>query len=203
MCGTGCRPAPGPSREARPSRWTLAYPHRVVKDIPSEASGRHAEGVRDHTRTFVTIVAAMLLAVTLSACGISIPTDPDGTMERVTGNELRVGVTPDAGLVDVEGHTPTGSLPDLATSFAATLDAEPVWTVGSEETLVGMLEAGSLDLVVGGFTEDTPWLDRAGVTRGYSGIPGADGRKLVMLVPLGENAFLSELERFLDEEVGS
>lgn len=139
----------------------------------------------------------------LTGCGISIPTDPNGTLDSVTGGELRIGVSPDDGLVDVDGASPTGSLVDLANDFAATLHAEPTWTVGSEETLVGMLEADDLDLVIGGFTEQTPWLDRAGLTRGYGGIAGADGRKIVMLVPLGENAFLSDLERFLDEKVGS
>ena len=143
-----------------------------------------------------------MLAATLAGCGMSIPADPDGTLDRVSGGELRIGASPDPGLVDVESSTPTGPLPDLAEQFAATLDAEPEWTVGSEETLVGMLEAGDLDLVIGGFTEKTPWIDKAGITRGYSGIEGADGRKIVMLVPLGENAFLTDLERFLDKEVG-
>lgn len=139
----------------------------------------------------------------MTGCGISIPTDPDGTLENVTGGELRVGVSPDTDLVDVAGATPTGPLVDLVTTYAASLDASTDWTVDSEETLVGMLEAGDLDLLVGGFTEQSAWTDHAGMTRGYSGIEGADGRKIVMLVPLGENAFLSDLERFLDKEVGS
>jgi len=155
------------------------------------------------TRRTALTAAALLLATALSGCGISIPTDPEGTLEKVTGGELRIGASPDRGLVDVDAATPTGPLADLADEFAATLDASPEWTIGSEETLVGMLEAGDLDLVVGGFTEKTPWIDKAGITRGYSGIPGTDGRKIVMLVPLGENAFLSDLERFLDKEVGS
>ncbi len=116
---------------------------------------------------------------------------------------MQVGVSPDEGLVDVEGPEPTGPLVDLAEDFAASLDTRIEWTVGSEETLVGELEAGELDLAVGGFTDQTPWSDRAGVTRGYQNIPGADGRSVIFLVPLGENAFLSELEAFLDEEVGS
>ncbi|WP_259363129.1 hypothetical protein [Microbacterium esteraromaticum] len=154
-------------------------------------------------RHSVSAVATLMLATALTGCGVSIPTDPDGTLDRVTGVELRVGASPDPGLVDVDGATPSGPLADLADEFATALDAEPEWTVGSEETLVGMLEAGDLDLIIGGFTEKTPWLDKAGVTRGYGGIAGADGRKIVMLVPIGENAFLSDLERFLDEEVGS
>lgn len=147
---------------------------------------------------------ALILAAALSACGLTIPSDPDGTLDSVRGGELRVGVSPDPGLVRVpdEGD-PTGPIPDLVLDFADSIDAEVEWTDASEETLVGMLEAGDLDLVAGGITEDTPWLDKAGLTRGYADIEGADGRRIVMLVPLGENAFLSELERFLDEEVGS
>ena len=153
-------------------------------------------------RRLLTALATAMLAATLAGCGMSIPADPDGTLDRVSGGELRIGASPDPGLVDVESSTPSGPLPDLAEQFAATLDARAEWTVGSEETLVGMLEAGDLDLIIGGFTERTPWIDKAGITRGYSGIEGADGRKIVLLVPLGENAFLTDLERFLDKEVG-
>ncbi|KRD51114.1 hypothetical protein ASE34_13770 [Microbacterium sp. Root280D1] len=132
-----------------------------------------------------------------------MPADPDGTLASATGADLRVGVSADPGLVDTDRDTPTGSIADLVTGFADSIDADIDWTYGSEETLVGMLERGDLDLVAGGFTSDTPWIDKAGVTRGYPEIDGADGREIVMLVPLGENAFLSTLERHLDEAVGS
>lgn len=138
----------------------------------------------------------------LSACSISIPVDPDDTLGSVTGGVLRVGTSPDGELVDVSGGDPSGTIVDLVDRFADSIDADTEWTVASEETLVTELEAGDLDLIAGGITPDTPWIDKAGVTRGYRGIEGADGRELVMLVPLGENAFLSKLERFLDEEVG-
>ncbi|WP_235558856.1 hypothetical protein [Microbacterium sp. Leaf161] len=151
----------------------------------------------------ISAAVALLLATALSGCGLTIPADPDGTLSSVTGSELRVGVTSEPGLVDVERATPTGSLPDLVGGFADSIDAEIDWTDGSEETLVGMLERGDLDLVIGGFTASTPWIDKAGVTRAYPGIDGAEGRQIVMLVPLGENAFLSELERYLDEEADS
>lgn len=147
--------------------------------------------------------AALVLAVSLSGCGLTVPADPDGTLDAVSGGELRVGTSPDGDLVTVTGDEPSGPIVDLVDRFATSLDAEPEWTVASEETLVRMLEAGDLDLIAGGITPKTPWIDHAGVTRGYRGIDGADGRELVMLVPLGENAFLSTLERFLDEEVGS
>lgn len=147
------------------------------------------------------LIAAVLLTV-LSGCGLSVPTDPDGTLQSVSGGEMRVGVSPDPGLVSDDTDPPTGSIPDLVTGFADSIDADIDWTVASEETLVGMLERGDLDLVAGGFTDQTPWVDRAGVSRGYPGIDGADGRSLVMLVPLGENAVLSALERYLDRQVG-
>ncbi|MFJ4253139.1 hypothetical protein [Microbacterium sp. NPDC090003] len=146
---------------------------------------------------------ALLTALTLAGCGLTIPSDPDGTLESVHGGQLRVGVAPDGELVDVGDGEPTGSVIDLVDGFAESIDATPDWTVATEETLVRMLEQGDLDLIAGGITSDTPWLDKAGVSRGYTGIDGADGRTLVMLVPLGENAFLSELERYLDAEVGS
>lgn len=146
-------------------------------------------------------VAAAIVA--LSGCGLTIPSDPGGTLDTVRGGELRVGVSPDGELVETGTGAPTGSVVDLVDGFADSIDATPEWTVATEESLVRMLERGDLDLVAGGVTSDTPWLDRAGVSRGYTGIDGADGRTLVMLVPLGENAFLSELERYLDEEVGS
>ncbi len=158
---------------------------------------------RHRQRRWATAAIGLILAGALSGCGLTIPADPDGTLSSVSGGELRVGTSPDGDLVEVTRGDPTGTVVDLVDAFADSIDAEPTWTVASEETLVRMLEAGDLDLVAGGITPDTPWIDKAGVTRGYPGIEGADGRELVMLVPLGENAFLSKLESFLDAEVGS
>jgi ABC-type amino acid transport substrate-binding protein len=145
-------------------------------------------------------VAAAVVAV-LAGCGLTIPTDPDGTLERAQGAVLRVGVTDEPGLIDVVDGRARGPLADLVVDFADSLDAEVAWTSASEESLVVDLEEGRLDLVVGGMTAETPWVDRVGVTRGYPGIPGSEDRQIVLFVPLGENAFLSRLETFLDDEV--
>ncbi len=145
----------------------------------------------------------MLAAVlVLTGCGIQLPTDPDGSLDRIQGAVLRAGASPEQGLVDIDGSDVSGRLAELVVDFAREHDAEVEWTVDSEETLVTGLEEGRLDVAIGGITSDTPWVDRVGVTRGYPGIPGAAGREVVLLVPMGENRLLSSLEAFLDRRVG-
>lgn len=163
---------------------------------------RSALPQRRRIRRPIASLAVLAAISLLGGCGLSIPADPDDTLDSVTGGVLRVGTSPDGELVEVSQGDPTGTIVDLVDRFADSIDADTEWTVASEETLVTDLEAGDLDLIAGGITPDTPWIDKAGVTRGYRGIEGSDGRELVMLVPLGENAFLSTLETFLDEEVG-
>jgi len=148
-------------------------------------------------------ILVFAVAMLMAGCGITIPTDPEGTLKSTTGSTLHVGVSPEPGLVVLDGEQPRGSLVNLTEEFAESIDARIEWTVAAEESLVGELEAGDIDLAIGGFTDQTPWSDRAGITRGYTKIKGADGRSLVILVRLGENAFLTELESFLDREVGS
>lgn len=150
-------------------------------------------------RYFLVVTSAAALA--LSGCTLSVPADPGGTLERVEGGVLRAGASVDDGLVSEEDGEVSGPLVDLVEEFAHTYRAKVRWTVGSEESLVAAVQRGELDIVVGGITSDTPWIDRTGASRGYPEIPQAGGRDIVMLVPLGENGFLFELESFLDEEL--
>lgn len=150
-------------------------------------------------------VALTTTVLTLAACGVTVPTDPDGTLDAVRGGELRVGVSPHEPWTVVPGDgPPTGLEVDLVAGFADTLDAEVTWTTGGEEELVGDLEDGALDLVVGGLTASTPWTSKAAVTVSYVTVTDPDGKPEghVMLAPMGENAFLVELERYLlDQDV--
>jgi ABC-type amino acid transport substrate-binding protein len=168
--------------------------------MAGERAGR--SGARGARRVLAALLAGML-SLALTACGLTIPTDPDGTLDRVSGGLLRVGASPSAGLIAEDDGRMSGPLAALVGSFASAIDADLEWFTGSEEELVADLEAGRIDLAVGGMTDATPWTDRVGATRGYPGIPAASGRAIVMLVPLGENALLSALERHLDAEVGS
>lgn len=150
-------------------------------------------------RTVGVLVAVLLV----SGCGGAFPADPDGTLQRVTGDTLRVGVTANDPWTATEpGGPPSGLEVDLAAEFAATLDAGVEWTVGSEEDLIGRLERHELDLVVGGFTGASPWADQAALTTPYTTVPDEEGEPEphVMAAPLGENAFLVALETFLLEE---
>ena len=148
-------------------------------------------------------LVALTLAV-LAGCGVTIPSDPEGTLDRVRGDVLRVGATAHEPWVVVAGGDPQGDEPALLEEFATELDARIVWTVGNEESLVEALERGDLDVVVGGFTDATPWAERAATTVPYIEAPGADGtpQKHVMLVRMGENRFLVALEEFLLERDG-
>jgi polar amino acid transport system substrate-binding protein len=141
-----------------------------------------------------------LVAGVLASCGLSVPTDPNGTLDRVTGATLRVGVSPNPPWTDVtQGSEPTGTEVVLVREFAATLPAEVSWTVGGEEALITALEHGELDLVIGGLTADTPWEKHVAITKPYAEGTGPDGKriKLVMAAPPGENAYLLRLEKFL------
>lgn len=138
----------------------------------------------------------------LAGCSISIPADPEGTLERVTNGTLRVGVSHHPPWVETpEGQEPQGKEPDLIRTFAAGLRAEVEWVENGEEQLFDALERGDLDVVIGGFTDQTPWTEYGAVTRPYTKEQrGGTEEKHVMVVRRGENAFQMELEKFLLEE---
>lgn len=158
------------------------------------------------------LVAGLLLAalVFLPGCGTSFPADPEGTLEKVQGGTLRVGVSPHPDRVriavsgsgnDVRNDAVQGADADLVRRFANHLGARIEWKQGTEQVLAEELKHGGLDLVIGGLDDKTPWVSHAGLTRPYaeSRDQRGDLHKHVMLVPLGENAFLLELDKFLME----
>ena len=148
------------------------------------------------------LVSAVL---TLTGCDVTIPVDPDGTLDRIRREQvLRAGASPRPGWVVARSMTedPTGREVDLVEGFAASLGAEVRWTVGGEEHLTARLEDGSLDIVVGGLTDQNPFSAEVSMTRPYleEEVQGTVEAH-VMFVPMGENALQSALERYLDEAV--
>lgn len=147
--------------------------------------------------------AGLGLSCVLVGCGIQVPVDPDGTLTDTTGGTIRAGYSPENGLIEGDSDNPKGPLAALVEGFADEIDADVEWSMHSEETIVGMLEEDGLDLGVGAFTDETPWTDKVGVTRAYPSVPDAEGHQMVMIAQMGENAFLSRLEAYLDQEAGS
>ncbi len=148
--------------------------------------------------------AALVLVLALTGCAGHYPADPHGTLERVTGSVLRVGVSHHEPFASVKGPVPSGREVQLVQQYATTLDAEVAWTADGEEELVDQLEHGQLDMMIGGLTDRTPWKKKVGLTRPYTQTTDEFGRteKHVMAVRQGENAFLLDLDEFLHSEGG-
>ena len=145
-------------------------------------------------KRFVALAAASLMVA-----GCAIPTDPEGTLERVRGGALRVGMTEADPWARRDGARRAGVEVGLISRFAGALDARVEWTDGSEEELFEQLHAGSLDVVLGGITAKSPWSEKAAFTRPYATVRSASGKpeKHVLATRLGENDFLTELDFFL------
>ena len=107
-----------------------------------------------------------VLMLLLAACGL--PRDPDGTLERVRGGTLRVGVV---------HNPPWASLPRpgeaagvearLVRALAAEMGARVEWVPGGASALRGELEHRQLDLVIGGLSAADPWGPKLAFTRPY------------------------------------
>ncbi|MFJ6678321.1 transporter substrate-binding domain-containing protein [Microbacterium sp. NPDC091382] len=152
-------------------------------------------------RVRAAAAASLIVGLTLAGCGVR-PADADSTLERISeGGVLRVGVTENPPWTELR-EQPSGTEVALVEEFAAGHGAEVRWREGTEEVLVDALRAGELDIVVGGLTDTTPWVDEAAVTDVYREVTNASGEteKHVMLARAGENGFPMDLEVFLREE---
>jgi polar amino acid transport system substrate-binding protein len=109
-------------------------------------------------------VLSLLLAAMLTGCGL--PLDPEGTLDRVEGGRMRVGITEHLPWT-VLGQEPAGVEVELVEAFADDLGADVEWVEGSHDELLSALEQRELELVVGGFTADDPWSSKVTFTQPY------------------------------------
>ena len=125
------------------------------------------------------IVSLGLVLLLLAAC--DVPRDVEGTLERVRGGSLRVGVTHNEPWVVTSGEEPVGVEVRLVEELAGDLGADVTWVVGSETELLEALEVRELDLVAGGLATDSPWSGKVTLTAPYVttrlviGVPPATG----------------------------
>lgn len=151
-------------------------------------------------------LGAMLALGSVLVAGCSepeFPRDPEDTLLRVMDGEVLVGVSENEPHTEVaDDGSVSGTEVDIITAWAATLGAEVVWSHDAESELMAQLKEGEVDVVIGGLADDSPWTTHAAFTRPYAEAVGPDGKpvKLVIATRLGENALLSNLERFLIDE---
>jgi polar amino acid transport system substrate-binding protein len=115
-------------------------------------------------RTCLAAAAFALVAV----AGCQFPADPEGTLDRVTGGTMRVGVIDDPPWAELRsGEEPTGVEPELVRRFADELDADIEWIEGTPSDLAAAAGGFQLDLIIGGLTRDFPYVDDVALTVPY------------------------------------
>src|SRR5690625_4807280 len=167
---------------------------------------KNAKALR-HRITSGFVLLAMMVG--LVGCSGHFPADPDGTLDRVSGGTLRVGISHQPPWTDTTGEgfseqDPGGIEVQLVEDYAASINADVEWHAGGEEQLVMLLSESELDIVIGGLTDNSPWESDAALTTAYAESIGVDGStaKHVMATPMGENAFMTSLESFLlDQDI--
>lgn len=142
----------------------------------------------------IRYVLPIASVVFLTLVGCEMPRDPEGTLDRVRGGTLRVGVSENKPWTSWRGESPTGIEVDLVEELAAQLHATVEWKRDGESNLLEALHKHELDVVIGGLTDDTPWGDKIGISQPYY---ESQGRGQVLAVPPGENQWLLALETFL------
>ncbi|HEY4670468.1 MAG TPA: transporter substrate-binding domain-containing protein [Gemmatimonadaceae bacterium] len=140
-------------------------------------------------------LAGILIVATgfVSACGL--PHDAEGTLPRVQNGVMRVGISADSPWVVQAGGSVSGYEAQIVTQLAAQLHSRIETHAGSESELLEKLHKQNLDIVIGGLTDDSPWKKSLALTRPYH--EDREGKKHVLALPPGENAWLLTVERYL------
>jgi polar amino acid transport system substrate-binding protein len=118
-------------------------------------------------RLAIITLGPCLLALLLAATGCRFPDDPEGTLDRVEGGMLRVGVIDDPPWVDLSDPEPAGVEPNLIREFAEQIEAEIEWVRGPESELAGAMRGFQLDLIIGGLDRQWPYAKEVAMTRPY------------------------------------
>ncbi len=126
-------------------------------------------------------------------CG-PYPKDARGTLQKVKNDTLKVGLAVGQDRAFIRNGEPAGKEVELAKAFAQELNTEIEWIVGDESELVPQVEKAEIHLLIGGFTQKSPWKKHLGFTKPYATV---GNKKHVLAIPPGENAFLMRLEQFL------
>jgi len=130
--------------------------------------------------------ALVLALVALTFMGCDFPRDPRGTLGKVQGGTMRVGIVDHDPWTRMEGSRPSGVEVELLKDFARGLDAEISFVPGATPELLEAAREGEVDVLIGGFTSTSPGVSEgkeAGVTGSYL------TTRFVVGVPPGRAAF--------------
>jgi polar amino acid transport system substrate-binding protein len=97
----------------------------------------------------------------------------------------------------VKDSAVSGVEPTLVGELARQMNARVQTVYGSETRLLEGLHRRELDVVIGGFTADSPWKRDVAFTKPYH--EDKDGRKHVFALAPGENGWLMRVEQFLHQ----
>jgi polar amino acid transport system substrate-binding protein len=107
--------------------------------------------------------AALLVLLDAAAC---TPKDGRGTLARVRGDTIRVGVSENRPWTTLPTGGGAGGIEGaLVAELARDLDAKIEWVRAPESQLLEALALHELDLVIGGLTDAMPWKGRVAITR--------------------------------------
>jgi polar amino acid transport system substrate-binding protein len=104
-------------------------------------------------RWFVPLAVVIFVAL---LAGCDFPRDPMGTLDRVRGGTLRVGVADHEPWARLEDGEASGAEVELAREFAGELGAEVTFVKGTVPELLEAAREGEVDLVIGGLTATDP-----------------------------------------------
>jgi polar amino acid transport system substrate-binding protein len=107
----------------------------------------------------------ILLLLSLAAC--DLPRDSEGTLDRVRGGTMRVGVVIDTPWTKDSAGVIGGIEGTMARALAESLGSRIEWIRASEGELLTALHHRELDLVIGGLRATSPWKQQVALTRPY------------------------------------
>ena len=107
----------------------------------------------------------ILLLLLLAAC--NLPRDSDGTLDRVRGGTMRVGVIIDTPWTKDSAGVVGGIEGAMARSLAESLGSRIEWIRAPEGELLAALQHRELDLVIGGLRATSPWKQQVALTRPF------------------------------------
>jgi polar amino acid transport system substrate-binding protein len=110
--------------------------------------------------------AALTLMLAL-AVACDFPRDAEGTLARVRGGTMRVGVSQHAPWVRLASEEPEGVEPALLRRWAKQLEARLEWVRGSEAALVEALQQGAIDVLAAGLQHSTPFASKMALSQPY------------------------------------